>query len=132
MDCAATLADQLCRRDLEDGTLQNLLDRDASEQRAGGSLSHLSLPEEVSNTLTFIPVRNCDMYFIQVHYFQAHRLAYTDSIHLPGSIVFLTVGFLFPVLAEHTAPLTRACCQGSPSFSLQCVPAAGHVSSTLA
>lgn len=64
-------------------------------------------------------MRNCaDVSFVQLHYFQAHRLAYTYSIHLPGSIVFLTVGFLFPVLAEHTAPLTRTRCQSSPSFSL--------------
>lgn len=28
------------------------------------------------------------------------------SIHLPGLIVFLTVGFLFPVLAAHSALLT--------------------------
>lgn len=59
-------------------------------------------------------------------------LAYTSSIHLPASIVFLTAGFLFPVLAVHTAPLTCTCGQSSPSFSptqscVQCVPAAGHV-----
>lgn len=48
-------------------------------------------------------------------FFQAHSL-------LHSSIVFLTVGFLFPVLAAHTAPLTRTCCQSSPSFSLcKCV-----------
>lgn len=133
-DGAATLADQLCRRDLEDGTLQNLLDRDASEQRAGGSLSHLRLPEEVSNALTFIPVRNCDdMCFVPLLSFQARRLAYTYSIHLPGSIVFLTVGFLFPVLAEHTPPLTRTWCQSSPASPWAvCACSWRCVSSTLA
>lgn len=104
--CAATLADQLCWRDLEDGTLQNLPGRPASEQRACSSLSHSCLPEKVSNT--FVPARDCDVWcFVRCNYFWTSSsyiwcLAYTSSIHLLGPIVFLTVGFLFPVLAAHT------------------------------
>lgn len=58
--CAAAVAEQLRRRHLEDGTLQSLLGRAASEQGASSSLSLPCLPEKVSNTLTMIPVRDCD------------------------------------------------------------------------
>lgn len=52
VDCAVTLADRACGRDLEDGTLQNLLNRDAD------SLSHLSLPEEVRKASTLCYYNN--------------------------------------------------------------------------
>lgn len=39
------------------------------------------------------------------------------SIHLPGSIVFPTVRFLFPVLAAHAALPTCTYCHSSPRFS---------------
>lgn len=56
-------------------------------------------------------------------YFKPHStsllyLLFTISIHLPDPIVFLTVGFLFPVLAAHIAPLTCPCLLLSQPTSL--------------
>lgn len=134
LDGADPLADHVCWRHLEDRTLQNLLSRDAAEQRPDSSLSHLSVSEKV-RTFTSIhfftqiySISKCSPYYVRIITY-LHNLflnlldtlvntwrcrATPISIHPPGPIVFLTVGFLFPVLAAHIAVLTPISAQ-SPS-----------------